>query len=189
MCKSGIESIPINCSYSLSLTHNRTGYLWADHIIVYCSQIEWTANNGTCMSFMGKWHFGKPLLSSICFNFKYVHFFSLSDGMFIVMDPETILLIWWKWKPFNIKQPTSSTKSTSLMIQTRYKIYHNKNVHFSKTKTLFQDWDCLSQTFRLLRWSPVSKLRISVRTSQPDCCSNLLMASVSLSRSQTRSVY
>lgn len=35
------------------------------------------------------------------------------------MDPGSTLLIWWKWRPSNIKRPKSSIKSTSPTTQTR----------------------------------------------------------------------
>lgn len=60
------------------------------------------------------------------------------------------------------------------------------NVIFSTKKCFLNVLICLSLC-RHLRWSPAPKQRISARTSQPDCCSNLLKDSASLSRSQTRS--
>lgn len=48
-------------------------------------------------------------------------------SLFVVMgtatDPGSIPLIWWKWRPSNIRRRRSSTKSTSLTIQTRYIIH------------------------------------------------------------------
>ena len=46
---------------------------------------------------------------------------TLLNVMVTEMDQESTPLIWWKWKPSNIRQRRSSTKSTSLTIQMRYK--------------------------------------------------------------------
>lgn len=59
------------------------------------------------------------LFQSLDYNTKS-QLFALVVVMVTAMDLGSIPLIWWKWKPSNIRQPRSSTKSTSLTIRMRY---------------------------------------------------------------------
>lgn len=61
--------------------------------------------------------------------------------MVTVTDPGSILLIWLKWRPSSIRQPRSSTKSTSPTTQTRYETH---TPAYECKKKLLTESDCVS---------------------------------------------